>query len=126
MTSMIKLFQSRYALAFILAGLIMCGSTTGTTTPAIAADMTLQEARQQGILGERYDGTVAPVNPPVKPSIREMVERINKGRARIYKQTARKQGTDLEKVKRVAGQKIINALPPGSYYLTPSGKWERK
>ena len=91
--------------------------------PALALD--LSTAKDKGLVGETREGLVAVVNPPADPEIRELVERVNDGRMNVYKKTANRQDISVDKVQKLAAQKLINKAEPG-HYIKKNGGWIRK
>lgn len=93
---------------------------------APAAALTLDEARARGLVGERPDGYVAPVVPDPSPEVRELVERVNAERRKVYEELARKEGVPVEVVAAITAKKIIERLPPGAWWMDEQGRWHRK
>ena len=91
-----------------------------------ARALTLDEARARGLVGERPDGYVAPVVPDPPPEVRELVERVNAERRRVYEELAAKEGVPVEAVAALTAKKIIRRLPPGAYWMDEQGRWHRK
>lgn len=91
-----------------------------------AAALTLDEARAEGLVGERPDGYVAPVVPDPPPEVRELVERVNAERRRVYEELARREGVPVEAVAAITAKKIVERLPPGAYWMDEKGQWHRK
>jgi len=93
---------------------------------ASARALTLDEARAKGLVGERPDGYVAPVVPDPAPEVRELVERVNAERRRVYEELAREQGVPVEVVAAITAKKIVERLPSGAYWMDEQGRWHRK
>lgn len=89
---------------------------------ALAA-LTLDAAKQQGLVGEQPDGLIGAVVST--PETAELVNTTNAERIERYKAIAEKNGTALNQVQAVAGQKLIDNTPPGQYVMTASG-WQKK
>jgi uncharacterized protein YdbL (DUF1318 family) len=92
--------------------------------PAMALD--LEEAKQAGLVGERYDGYIAAVKPSPAADVRALIEHINEARRTRYQEIARKNGTSLAAVAAIAGKKLVEGAPPGTYVMDKSGTWIRK
>src|SRR4051812_11222840 len=76
-----------------------------TGAPALAID--LDQARSTGVVGERPDGLVGTVVSPVKADIKMLVDSVNRERLAAYRELAAKDGTPLDAVQKVAGEKQI-------------------
>lgn len=94
-----------------------------TSTPATAD--ALDNALRQGLVGETTRGYVAPVKRP-SAAINNLVNNINSRRRAAYKSIAQKNGLSLQKVESVAGTRVIQRAPKGTYYKDNRGKWRRK
>jgi len=55
----------------------------------------------------------------------QLVEEVNRKRRAAYEQIAREQGTAVEAVAALAGQKLIDRMPAGSW-IGANGHWYRK
>lgn len=96
------------------------------TVPAVAQaqQLDLQDARQQGLIGERPDGLLgAVVN---RKDVILFVEEINRQRMQSYQRIAQAENTPIRDVQAIAGQKILERLPSGSLYMAPNGQWAAK
>ena len=91
--------------------------------PAFALD--LSTAKDKSLVGETQEGLVAVVNPPADPDVRELVERVNDGRMDVYKKTATKQDIEVEKVQKLAAEKLYKKARSG-HYIKKNGRWMRK
>jgi uncharacterized protein YdbL (DUF1318 family) len=94
-----------------------------SSTMAFAV-LTLDAAKQSGLVGEKPDGTIGAVAAPT-PDISALVETTNSERLEKYKAIAAKNGTDLAKVQALAGQKLIDQTPAGQYVMSGGG-WAKK
>lgn len=91
--------------------------------PAALA-LTLDEARQQGRVGETLSGYIA---ARVQDSeTLALVERINQGREQQYQALAQRNNTTANEVGRIAGQKLIERAPAGQYVRGINGQWLKK
>ncbi len=93
---------------------------------AVAAQLDLYHAKQQGLVGEKPDGTAGIVNPPAAPKIQELVRLVNEGRLQSYTEIADKRGIPLKEVRKLAGSNLIEKTPAGQYIMTPDGVWIKK
>ena len=105
--------------------LALTGCVLGLTISGIrsASALDLDEARSQGLIGERFDGYVGVVRQA--PGVAELVETVNGQRRRVYEDTARSTGQSLDVVERLAGERQISRARSGWYVDAGSG-WQRK
>jgi uncharacterized protein len=92
--------------------------------PAMAID--LDQARSQGVVGERPDGLVGAVasNPPA--DVAALVASINAARLAEYKSIAQKNGTPLDAVQAVAGERQLSRAKENKWFvLDASGRWAK-
>ncbi len=106
-----------------LAALLMFGPQP---MEAVAAQLDLYYAKQQGLVGETPTGSVSIVQPPGTPELQTLVSLVNAGRIQSYKQIAEKRGIPLAEVQKLAGMNLIEKTPPGQYILTAEGEWIKK
>jgi uncharacterized protein YdbL (DUF1318 family) len=91
--------------------------------PARALD--LDEARQQGLLGEQADGYVGVVAAKSPPEVVELAEQVNARRRAHYAEIASRNATPIEAVAALAGKKLVDAAPAGQW-VKPDGAWVKK
>lgn len=95
-----------------------------TATAALAGP--LDKPKQDGLIGERPDGYVGFVAGSVPAEIKELVDRTNKDRRAEYEKVAKENGTSIEAVQAIFGEKLIARQPAGTYVMTAGGKWVQK
>ena len=98
---MMTTHQHQKALAIILGCLFLL------VTPLLAFGLSLDEAKQQGLLGERPDGYLGLAKPSTSPDAVSLMKDINRKRRDVYRQIAEKDGTTLQVVEALAGKKAI-------------------
>ncbi len=110
------------------AGLIALAALFGlmfVVTPSVAND--LDDARNAGVIGERPDGLVGAVGSSVPANILSLIESVNKARLESYRALAEKEGTRVEAVQAVAGQRQIEkAVQNGWYVMDAGGSWRKR
>jgi len=94
--------------------------------PLLAFGVTLDEAKQQGLLGERPDGYLGLATTTVSAKIVELMKDINRKRREVYQGIAEKNGTALSAVEALAGKKAIEKTPSGQLIMKPNGTWVPK
>lgn len=90
--------------------------------PAFA--MGLAEAKSIGLVGETPQGYIAAVSTP-DDATRNLISTVNEKRKARYKRIAQDNGTSLEAVELVAGEKAIRKTRPG-HYILQGGAWVKK
>ena len=92
-------------------------------TNAGAAD--LRGAKAAGYIGEQPNGYLGIV-PGAPGDVPTLVADINQQRRAAYQNIAKSNGTSVQAVEQIAGQKAIEKTPAGQYIQSPSGQWIRK
>lgn len=90
----------------------------------VAMALTLDEARQQGLVGETLTGYIAPVTQ--NSETQALVERINQGRQQQYQALALRNNMTAAEVGRIAGQKLVERAAAGQYVRGINGQWLKK
>jgi uncharacterized protein len=86
----------------------------------------LEDAKAEGLVGERIDGYVGVVDSGAPGSIKSLVNQINAEREAAYAKIAQKQGAPVAAVAQIAGTKLIQRAPKGEYVMGADGRWQRK
>lgn len=92
------------------------------SVPALALD--LQEARTQGIIGEKTDGYVAVVTS--SPEAQKLAAEVNARRKEEYARISKTNGQPVDVVAKVAAETIVSKLPAGSLYQDAGGSWKKR
>ncbi|MCX0500376.1 YdbL family probable chaperone protein [Erwinia billingiae] len=92
-------------------------------SPAAMA-LTLDEARQQGLVGETLSGYIAAVTQ--NADVQALVDRINQGRQQQYQALALRNNMTAAEVGRIAGQKLVERAAAGQYVRGINGQWLKK
>jgi len=90
--------------------------------PALA--LTLDEAKAQGLVGERMDGYLGPVENT--PEVVALVKNINQQRRAEYEKIAASNGQAVSVVQSLAAQKAYAKTPAGFFIQDNAGNWVRK
>lgn len=90
-----------------------------------AAAQSLDDAKSQGLVGERIDGLLGSPKGTVSADIAAMMDRINSERLAKYRDIAAKNNTSVQAVQAIVGRKLIDKAPSGHYIDDGSG-WRRK
>lgn len=86
--------------------------------------LSLEEAKVQGLVGERLDGYLGVI--VAGPEVERIVQEINVKRKSAYQEIARKNGASLQTVETLAAQKAINNTPAGQFVQRADKGWARK
>jgi uncharacterized protein len=92
---------------------------------AFAGDPVIDAAIAAGQVGETIDGLLGVVGD-ADPSVVRKVNEINNRRAAKYAEVAAETGTTPAQVGRLTGEKQIEKLEAGEYYMDASGVWKKK
>jgi Uncharacterized protein conserved in bacteria len=92
----------------------------------LALALTLDEAKAQGLIGEKVDGYVAAVTNNPSAEVQALVNSTNEGRRQVYADLAKKNGITIEQVGILSAEKLRANAPAGVYIQQPSGQWQKK
>lgn len=95
------------------------------STGMAMASLTVDSAKQQGLVGERTDGTLGIVSAAT-PEVNALVSATNQERMAKYNAIAAKNGTGIAQVQALAGKKLIAAANAGEFIQGADGSWQRK
>jgi uncharacterized protein len=84
----------------------------------------LQQAKQQGLIGEQLNGLVGVVRG--SGEVNAIANDINRKRLESYQDIARRTGTSLTVVQSRAGQLNVERTASGHYIQLADGSWRRK
>ncbi|MDF0535388.1 YdbL family protein [Shewanella yunxiaonensis] len=86
--------------------------------------ISLQEAKDQGLVGEQLNGYLAVVKPGA--GVAELVKDINAKRQAQYEKIARQNGISVDDVAKMAAAKVIAKAEKGHMVQDNSGNWVKK
>jgi uncharacterized protein YdbL (DUF1318 family) len=90
---------------------------------AFAAD--LNQAKSQGLVGERADGYLGLVKASAPADVAQLVKTVNDKRRAEYERIANANDLTVEQVQALAGKKAIERTAPGGWVME-NGGWQRK
>lgn len=96
---------------------------TALASPSRAQNLSLDQARAQGLVGEEQNGYLGVVQNA--PGVSALVQSVNAQRRLHYESIAAQNGVPLSVVEAQAGQSLISRLPGGAYYRA-NGSWARR
>jgi len=94
--------------------------------PLAAWALTLDEAKQAGLVGEDASGYIAAVSAKPSKDVKALVDDINARRRTEYERIAAANGISVEDVEKLAGKKAIEKSPAGDYIRLPGEDWRKK
>lgn len=101
-----------------------CIAIIWITTAASVSALSLDEAKAQGLVGERADGYLGAVTAS-NAEAQALVTDINQKRRQAYEDIAKRNRTPLTAVESLAGEKAIQNTKPGHFIEGPGG-WIKK
>jgi uncharacterized protein len=116
--SMLKKFTTWFAAIFAAA----------TLMTAYAADPLIEQAKAQGIVGEKYDGYLGIVDAgKASADVKRRVDETNAGRLQVYSEISKKSGQTVQIVAAAMAEKNIARAESGEVVKPgPSDPWTRK
>ncbi len=93
------------------------------SSAAFAAD--LDQAKRDGLVGERADGYLGLVDTSASPDVRALVADVNEKREAEYQRIAAANNLEITQVEALAGKKAIERTQPGGWILL-NGGWQKK
>lgn len=99
--------------------------------PVAAYALTLDEARQQGLVGEDWTGFVAAVSPNPSKEVQALVTDVNDKRRAVYEKVAKETSTakdpvTADDVARIGAPKVFEKAAPGTYLRLQGQVWTKK
>ncbi|MCP9453307.1 MAG: YdbL family protein [Nitrospira sp.] len=91
---------------------------------AVLYALSLEEAKERGLVGERKNGYLGLVDPSNREA-QQLVRDINEKRRRAYQDIASRDGMNIGVVESLAGEKAFEKTKPGHYIEGPGG-WMKK
>ena len=106
-----------------LLGLILGGILL---VPGIAGAISLDAAKDQGLVGETPSGYLAAVTAAPAGEVSALVTEINQKRKNEYQRIAADTGSTLTQVEKLAAEKAMAMTKPGNYIKLPTGEWKKQ
>ena len=96
-----------------------------TATMAFSAwAISLDDAKQQGLIGEMQNGYLGAVVDDTE--VKNLVASVNEKRKSIYLNLARKNKITMEQVTALAGEKAFSKTQSGHFIQNATGQWVKK
>ncbi len=106
----------------MMVGVVLVALCVGTGFSAWA--LSLDEAKAKGQVGEKASGYLGAVTGG-NAEVQALVSDINQKRRQAYEEIAKRNGTSLNSVETLAGEKAIQNTKPGNMVEGPGG-WLKK
>lgn len=87
--------------------------------------LTLEEAKSQGLVGEKVDGFISAVKPVQNEELQALIDSTNEGRRKVYAQLAERNGITEEEVGILSAEKLRANAKQGEYFQDITGQWQR-
>ncbi len=94
--------------------------------PLTAWALTLDEAKESGLVGEDASGYLAAVSDKPSKDVVALVSDINGRRRAEYERIAAANNISVADVEKLAGKKAIEKSPEGAYIRLPGESWRKK
>jgi uncharacterized protein YdbL (DUF1318 family) len=102
----------------------VCAVILWTAVASSAFALSLDEAKANGLVGEKANGYLGTVNP-ANAEAQALIEDVNQKRRQAYEDIAKRNGTNVQAVQTLAGEKAIQNTKPGNFVEGPGG-WMKK
>ena len=109
----------------MLRAIVTLSALVGVSSAGVAQSPIVDQARAQGVAGERYDGYMG-LSAPASAALRGAVGAVNIKRRALYSDLAAKKGVSPQEVGLTAGCQLLARLTVGEAYLLSDGKWRRR
>ncbi len=105
---------------------VLAGAFLALVFSLPAHALSLDEAKQQGLVGERATGYLGIVTGAPSADLKRMVDEINQKRRSLYLDSASKAGVAVDIMEMRTGQRLQERAPAGEYIQDQNGQWQRK
>ena len=92
----------------------------------LALAQSLEEAKANGIIGEKSDGYIGFVQDNASPELVALVNDVNRQRRARYAEIAQQNNISINEVAQLAYLRAVEATRPGHYIEDAEGRWVRK
>lgn len=103
---------------------VICTAIIWTTMTSAVFALSLDEAKNKGLVGERPTGYLGVVNAS-DAEAQAVIADVNKKRRQAYEDIAKRNRTPVATVETLAGEKAIQNTKPGHFIEGPGG-WIKK
>jgi uncharacterized protein len=85
----------------------------------------LEDAKRQGLVGEEWTGFIGAVGDAT-PEVQALVLEVNGRRRAEYQRIAQENNLTVRDVAEIAGRRLVERTPQGSYVRVPDRGWVQK
>jgi len=117
-----KIEQKPVHRRMVLAGL--AGAIAVSISGTALAQLSLDQARSQGLVGERRNGLLGIIQN--SSGVSSLVDRVNSEMLAEYRRIADTNGVPLSSVQQRAGEQLIQRAQSGWYVESAGGGWVQK
>jgi uncharacterized protein YdbL (DUF1318 family) len=112
--------------ATVLSALLLFLPTAARAADLVADNLTVNDAKAEGLIGEQADGTLGVVHGNPDSGTMGALAELNEFRRQSYRQAAARSGTTEQQEAEKAGKIAIMQTPAGQYYRAANGVWMKK
>lgn len=109
-----------------LKSLLSLIALTASLLATSAWALSLDDAKSQGLVGERSNGYLGIVVNNPSADVKTLVADINSKRKQAYQESASSAGVELQIIELRIGQRLQQKTGGGQYIQTEGGAWQRK
>lgn len=109
-----------------LSSLLSLSALILSLLAAPAWALSLDDAKSQGLVGERSNGYLGIVVSNPSGDVKALVADINSKRKQAYQDSAASAGVELQIIELRIGQRLQQKTGSGQYIQTEGGAWQRK
>lgn len=91
--------------------------------PAMAANKVIQNAKNQGLIGEMVDGYLGLVKGTAPGNVRSEMRQVNIQRRAKYSELAKSSGVSVAVAGALTGEKLVARAKSGQYVRKSNGQW---
>jgi len=102
----------------------VCVAILWTAVASSVFALSLDEAKANGLVGEKSNGYLGAVNP-ANAEAHALIKDVNQKRRQAYEDIAKRNGTSVQSVETLAGEKAVQNTKPGNFVEGPGG-WSKK
>jgi uncharacterized protein YdbL (DUF1318 family) len=105
---------------------MLIGMLLSLSFSALTFAQSLDQAKADGLVGEKVDGYIAAVVPNPTPDLQALITSTNDGRRQVYADLAKRNNITVEEVGILSAEKLHAGAKSGEYIQSASGQWQRK
>jgi uncharacterized protein len=105
---------------------LLFGLLLSLVVSSVSFAQSLDQAKAEGLVGEKVDGYIAAVVPNPSPEVQALIQSTNDGRRQVYADLAKRNNITVEEVGILSAEKLHANAKSGEYIQTASGQWQRK